>query len=73
MVTHKTFYLFKFLSVGSCLKYMGKQELDLWLGNYFLLRSRVTQEFVVDGVQASYPNLDQASSDGKAVVAAVCV
>lgn len=52
---------------------MGKQELDLWLGNYFLLQSRVTQEFVVAGVQASYPNLDQDSSDGKAVVAAVCV
>lgn len=52
---------------------MGKQELDLWLGNFFLLQNRMTQEFVVDGVQAIYPNVAQAGSDCRAVVAAVCV
>lgn len=33
----------------------------------------MTQEFVVDGVQGIYPNLDQAGSDCKAALAAACV
>lgn len=33
----------------------------------------MTQGFVVDRVQATYSNLDQAGSDRKSVLAAVCV
>ena len=33
----------------------------------------MTQGFVVDRVQAIYSNLDQAGSDHKSVLAAVCV